>query len=396
MNSGLVLQPPWLERRATATAAVACGVAVASISLAQPLLATVGSDLALPERAAGVMVAVTQAGYGAGLLLVVPLGDRLARPRLIAALLGLLAAALLVAGAAPGAAVLLGALAAVGVVAVVTQVIVAHVATLAAPAQRGRAVGTVTAGVVVGILLARTFAGVVADAAGWRAVFVVAAAIVALTAVALGRALPPAPAPDDPLPYAALVRSTAALVVADPVLRGRAVLALLTFMAFNLLWSGMALPLAAAPHGLSDAAIGAFGLAGAAGALAAAPAGRLADGGRARSATTAALALLVLAWAPIALLDRSLLALAAGAILLDLAVQAVHVLSQARIYEGRGEDTASRATAAYMVAYSAGSAAGSLAASALYAARGWGAVCVAGAAVSALALAQHVCSATHQ
>jgi predicted MFS family arabinose efflux permease len=228
-------------------------------------------------------------------------------------------------------------------------------------------------------------------------VFAAAAAIVGVAGVALWRVLPPAlDAPEAPPTYGALVRSTATLLRDDPVLRARAVLALLTFMAFNLLWSGMALPLAAPPLGLSDAAIGAFGLAGAAGALAAAPAGRLADAGRARQGTLGAVVLLVGAWGPIALLDRALWALVVGAVLLDLAVQAVHVLSQARIYEGRGDETAGRATAAYMVAYSAGSAAGSVMASALYAARGWGTVCVAGAVVSALALAQCVCSREHQ
>ncbi|HWT92050.1 MAG TPA: MFS transporter, partial [Solirubrobacteraceae bacterium] len=201
-----------MTARVTATAAVACGVAVATIALAQPLLATIGEELALREGAAGALVAVTQVGYGAGLLLLVPLGDLMPRPPLVFRLLLALAAALLLAGAAPNAPVLLIAMALVGVLAVVTQVIVACVAELAAPHQRGLALGIVTGGIVVGILLARTFAGAVAEVAGWRAVFLVAAAIVVAAAVALRRALPSQHAPQDALPYAALVRSTVLLV----------------------------------------------------------------------------------------------------------------------------------------------------------------------------------------
>lgn len=334
MTTGIEVQPQRLTPQITAVAALACGVAVACISLAQPLLVTIGDGLALGEGATGLIVAVTQIGYGAGLLLLVPLGDLVARPPLVRNLLLGLAGSLVLAGAAPTAPVLLVAMALIGVLAVVTQVIVAYVAELAPPEQRGRAVGVVTGGIVIGILLARTFAGAVAQVAGWRAVFLLAAAIVVAVAAALRRALPAeeAPRPRDALPYPALVRSTVLLVRDEPVLRHRALLALLTFTAFNLLWSGMALPLAQPPLELSDGAIGAFGLAGAAGALAAAPAGRLADAGRGRAATLAALALLTVAWLPIALLHRSLWALLAGVVLLDLAVQAVHVLSQARIY----------------------------------------------------------------
>ncbi|MEV3859417.1 MFS transporter [Streptomyces sp. NPDC050095] len=366
--------------------AVACGSAVANVYFAQPLLVTLGERFALGSGTLGAIVTITQLGYAAGLLLLVPLGDLVGRRRLITLQLALLAGALLLAGLAPGAAVLLAALAAVGALAVVAQTMVAAAAQLAAPAHRGRVVGSVTSGVITGILLARTAAGVVADLAGWRAVYLLSAGVTALLAVLLRIALPADRPPTVTLPYRRLPASTVALFARHPLLRIRGLLALLVFAAFSTLWSSVVQPLSGPPWSLSHTAIGAFGLAGAAGAAAAAAAGRWNDRGLAQRTTGAGLILLAVSWLPLAFTRQSLWALAVGALLLDFAVQAVHVTNQSLVYAVR-PDAGSRIIGGYMVFYSAGSALGALGSSVVYAAAGWTAVCLLGAAFSCAAVA---------
>ncbi|KFZ78393.1 transporter [Amycolatopsis sp. MJM2582] len=362
--------------------AVAAGTAVATIYFAQPLLVTMGAELGIASSTVGGIVTLTQLGYGLGLFLLVPLGDLLDRRRLVAGLLTLLAIAELVAATAVNGLTLFAGMAAIGVLAVVTQLLVAFAASLAVPAERGRVVGLVTTGVVLGILLARTVSGTLADLAGWRAVYVVSAAVTVVIAIVLYRILP-ATAPGKTMNYGRLLRSTLSLFAEEPVFRTRGTLALLIFAAFGTLWSSVALPLS--EDGLSHTAIGAFGLAGAAGALAAAPAGRLADRGRARWTTGLALGLLLLSWLPLGFTRTSLWALVVGAILLDLAVQAVHVTSQTLIYPLR-PDAGSRLIGGYMIFYSVGSGLGAIGSTAVYAVAGWTGVCLLGAAFSALAL----------
>ncbi|MGW5698379.1 MFS transporter [Streptomyces asiaticus] len=367
--------------------ALACGSSVATVYFAQPLLVTLGERFAVGSGLLGVIVTVTQLGYAVGLLTLVPLGDLLDHRRLVTGQLGLLALALLAAGLAPGVAALLGALAVVGLLAVVAQTMVAAAAALIPPARRGRAVGTVTGGIVTGILLARAAAGVLADLAGWRAVYLVSAGVTAVLALLLRRVLPPGvpSAVVREASYGRLVASTVALFVRHPLLRIRGALALLVFAAFSTLWSGVAQPLSGPPWSLSHTAIGAFGLAGAAGAVAAGVAGRWNDRGLAQRTTGVGLALLALSWLPIALTRQSLWALAVGAVLLDFAVQAVHVTNQTLIHAVR-PDAGSRIIGGYMVFYSAGSSLGALGSSLAYATAGWPAVTVLGASFSLAAL----------
>ncbi|WP_182897035.1 MFS transporter [Microbispora sp. H10830] len=373
-------------RGTTVLFALAAGTAVANVYFAQPLLATLAQDFGIGQAAAGAMVTATQLGYGLGLFLLVPLGDVLDRRKLVTTQSLLLAAALAALGAAAHAPVLFASAAAVGFLAVVTQSLVAYAAALSTQARRGRVVGQVTSGIVLGILLARTVSGLLADLAGWRAVYLASAAAMLLLTLALRRVLPRRPTAPPRMPYRRLLGSTVALFAAEPLLRTRGVLALLVFASFSTLWSCVALPLSAPPLSLTHTAIGAFGLAGAAGAAAAAPAGRLHDRGLGERTTGGALLLLAVSWIPLALTQRSLWALALGAVLLDLAVQAVHVTSQSMIYAHR-PDAGSRVIGGYMMFYSAGSAAGALASTTVYSVAGWGAVCLLGAAFSLAALA---------
>ncbi|MEU2364188.1 MFS transporter [Streptomyces noursei] len=376
-----------LSRRVVILFAVACGAAVANVYFSQPLLVTMGHDLALSPALVGSVVTLTHVGYGLGLFFLVPLGDVANRKRLIVAQLLLLVVALAVVATARTAAVLLAGMAATGLLAVVTQTLVAFAASLAPPAGRGRVVGLVTSGVVIGILLARTVSGLLADLSGWRSVYLASASLTALLALVLHRVLPRhGAAPTTELSYRQLLCSTVALFAQERLLRLRALFCLLIFAAFSTLWSSIALPLSGAPYFLSHSAIGALGLIGVAGALAATVAGRLNDRGLSGRTTGLALALLAASWLPLAFTRSSLWALVAGVILLDLAVQAVHVTNQTLIY-ALHPDAGSRLIGGYMVFYSIGSATGALAATALYTAAGWGAVCALGAAFSGAGLA---------
>ena len=366
--------------------AAAAGLSVANIYYAQPLLDAMAQEFGISPAAIGLVVTLTQVGYGLGLIFIVPLGDLIDRRRLILGQ-GLLSVLALVAVAtAETGAILFAGMAAVGLLAVVVQVLVAFAATLATPTERGRVVGTVTSGIVIGILAARFAAGILADIGGWRAVYLVSRDPVARPSSACscaschGIGSRPEPAAMSPP-----LRSVPILFLSEPVLLVRGVLALLIFASFSTFWTALVLPLSAPPFSYSHTWIGLFGLVGLAGAMAATGAGRLADRGHGQWTTGATLVLLLVSWAPIALLPVSIPALIFGVVLLDLAVQAVHVTNQSLIVSLRPE-ASSRLIGSYMVFYSVGSAPGAAAATSIYARAGWPGVSALGATFSTAAL----------
>ena len=377
--------PSTLSRYQTFLFAITCAMAVANVYFAQPLLESMAASLSVSPGTIGIVVTATQAGYAVGLLFIVPLGDLLNRKKLILTQLLLSAVALSAVGLAQDWGMLLGAMVLVGLMAVVVQVVVAYAATLASPEQRGEAVGTVTSGVVLGILLARFVSGAVADLAGWRGVYFVSAALMVAMALVLFRTMPASTKPPAQGSYWKLLGSVFELYLTERTLRVRGTFALLIFAAFSVLWTSMVLPLSAPPLSLSHTQIGLFGLAGVAGALAAARAGRLADQGLGNRTTGVALALLTLSWLPTAFVESSLLAMVVGVVLLDFAVQAVHVTNQSLILAAR-PDAQSRLVGAYMCFYSVGSGLGAIAATYTYAHFGWVAVCLLGAGISVVAL----------
>lgn len=365
--------------------ATACGMAVATIYFAHPLLDEMAKTFGIPQSAVGIVITVTQICYALGLFLLVPLGDLLNRRRLIITHILLSVFALIGAGLSSSSLMLFASLAMVGLLAVVTQTLVAYAASLAQSTQRGSVVGLVTSGVVIGILLARCFSGNLTDLAGWRSVYLVSAGLMLTMSGLLYWKLPLDERKKESLSYRQLLHSTLLLFSQERILRIRGVLAFLIFMAFSMLWTSLVLPLRAEPFSLSHFAIGAFGLAGIAGALAASRAGKLADQGLGQKTTGISLVLLLLSWWLIRSMGHSLWLLTAGIILLDLAVQAVHVTNQSLIFTVRPE-ARSRLTASYMIFYSIGSATGSIASTSMYAFAGWDGVCLLGAAVSATAL----------
>lgn len=364
--------------------ALATGVAVASNYYAQPLLHTIAGQFGISNGAAGSVVTVAQLSYALGLLLLVPLGDMFERKKLIVVMALLSAAGMVLTALASNLALVLLGTALTGMFSVVAQILLPFSATLAAPAERGKVVGHVMTGLLLGILLARTVAGYLSAIGGWQIVYWFGAAMMCLTALALARALPRYHQPAG-LPYPRLLMSVLRLLVDEPVLRMRALLGAIVFAVFSILWTSISFLLSAAPYHYDDGTIGLFGLVGAAGALAASQVGRLADRGKAGPATSIGLALLLLSWLPLAFSEHSLAALLFGVLLLDLVAQAVHVTNLSVISHLHGA-ARNRLTSGYMTCYFLGGAGGSTLSTFLYGHGGWPAVAASGALLSALGL----------
>ncbi|MDM2743342.1 MULTISPECIES: MFS transporter [Citrobacter] len=363
---------------------IATGLAVASNYYAQPLLDTIARNFSLSASTAGFIVTAAQLGYAAGLLFLVPLGDMFERRMLIVSMTLLAAGGMLITASSQSLVMLILGTALTGLFSVVAQILVPLAATLATPDKRGKVVGTIMSGLLLGILLARTVAGLLANLGGWRTVFWVASVLMALMAIALWRGLPKMKS-ETHLNYPQLLGSVFSLFTHDKLLRTRAMLGCLTFANFSILWTSMAFLLAAPPFNYSEGTIGLFGLAGAAGALGARPAGGFADKGKSHLTTTAGLLLLLLSWWAIWLGHSSVPMLIIGILVLDLTVQGVHITNQTVIYRIH-PDARNRLTAGYMTSYFIGGAAGSLISASAWQHAGWAGVCLAGMTVAILNL----------
>ncbi|MFE9370558.1 MFS transporter [Streptomyces sp. NPDC006711] len=365
--------------------ATVCGVAVASVYAAQTVLVPMAGSLGISAHRAGWIVSTGQFGYLAGLILLVPLGDVVAnRRRLIATHMIITAAGLLLTAAASVAWAAFAGLALAGMFAVVVQTTVAYAASVSVPTERGRTIGVVTSGVVVGILGARFVTGVLAQVWGWRSMYAALGVLALVLAALLLRALPSDDGSRRTADYRQTLVSFGALFKQRPFLM-RGLIAFFLFASFGTLWSGLSLPLANAPWHLSESRIGLFGIVGLAGALGAARAGRWADAGRAIPISGLALALLVVSWAATAQLSWSLWLLVIGIVVLDFAVQVVHVSNQHVLTAAHPEHTGS-VIGGYMVFYSLGSALGAAATTSLFTSHGWAASSLLGAGFATCAL----------
>lgn len=360
----------------TVLIAIATGLAVASNYYAQPLLETIAHSFDLSVNQAGFIVTAAQLGYAIGLLLLVPLGDIFERRGLIVFMTLLAAGGMLITASSTTLPMMILGTALTGLFSVVAQILVPLAATLAHPEKRGNTVGIIMSGLLLGILLARTVAGALAAIGGWRTIYWVASVLMILMALILWRALPRYKQHSG-LNYAQLLKSVFILFINTPLLRTRAMLGALSFANFSVLWTSMAFLLAAPPFNYSAGVIGLFGLVGAAGALAASRAGHLADKGKAGLSTSVGLLLLLLSWIPIAMAEESMWALIVGILILDLAVQVVHVTNQSMIYRIMPA-ARNRLTAGYMTSYFIGGALGSLLSASAYQHAGWKGVAAAG------------------
>ncbi|KAA3512400.1 MFS transporter [Agrobacterium rosae] len=369
--------------------ASACGLIVANLYYAQPLAGVIGAELGLSAGATGLIVTLTQIGYGLGLLFVVPLGDLIENRKLIVTTVVMAVAALVAAALAPHASQFLTAVFLVGISSVAVQMILPLAAHMTPDASRGRVVGSIMSGLMVGIMLARPLSSVLSELVSWRGVFLISAVVMAVLALVLYRLLPRR-MPDAKLPYRALLASMAKLAANTPLLQRRALYQAGMFSAFSLFWTVTPLYLSGPVFQLSQGQIALFALAGAAGAVAAPIAGRLADRGWTWAATLGALlagmaSFLITHIAP----EGSHLALAllvVSAIVLDFAVTTNLVLGQRAIFT-LGAEFRSRLNGIFMATFFMGGAVGSAVGAWAYSQGQWTAASWLGFALPAMAFA---------
>jgi predicted MFS family arabinose efflux permease len=381
--------------------AVTCAVTVANLYYAQPLLHSISGALHVSQGSASLLVTVGQFGYAIGLLVIVPAGDIMRRRPLMGGLLAFCAVTLAGAALAPNLPALATAVGLCCVTSVVVQMLVPYAATLASDDERGRVIGTLMGGLLIGILLSRTFAGVVAGLGGWRMVYAIAAAFMALTAVMLRLVLPDHGRQLD-ISYREQLRGVIAIARAEPALRWRSLIAACGFGSFGVFWTTVTFLLAGPRYGFSQIDIGLFALVGAAGAITSMAGGRVLDRrpGLRWPVTGAALALLAASYIPIGLGGAhlgafSLVALIVGVLLMDACVQGAHVINQSVIYDLLPQ-ARSRLTTVYVTTMFAGGALGSAVGAQAYAHWGWTGATLAAAAFPVLGLLCWLASRRHE
>lgn len=359
--------------------ALAVGLIVANLYYLQPLLHQLTGDFHISAANASLLMTLVQLGYALGLAFVVPLGDLIARRRLVVTIF-VLSALSMVAGALVSSFALFCALTTlIGLFSVGGQVIIPFAADLADPAQRGRVIARVMTGLLLGILLSRTVAGLLAQVAGWRAVYWFAAGLLGVMAVVLARVLPDEAAREH-VPYPTLVAGAFVLLATNRVLRRRAWFGALIFMAFNVVWTTLSFHLSAAPFHYSKAVVGLFGLFGLAGVLAANLAGHHADKQRSHVATLVGATLVTASFVLFMLGRGSFWAIAIGLVVLDAGMQGTQITNQSVIYALLPE-ARSRVNSAYMVCCFTGASIGSEVAGQVYDHVGWVGDCWVGVAI---------------
>jgi predicted MFS family arabinose efflux permease len=358
--------------------AASCGLIVANIYYAQPLVGLIGPAIGLSDQTASLIVTLTQLGYASGLVLLVPLGDIIENRLLLTVTVLAAIPPLLLSAFAHSGTVFLCAAAASGLTSVAVQMLLPLAANLAPDAKRGQVVGNVLSGLLVGVLLARPVASLIADAFGWRAVFAVSA-VVMLGLGAAFRFLLPRRQPDHAQGYFGLIGSLLRLPFNTPVLRQRAAYQAAGFGCFSLFWTAVPL-LLARQFGYSQAGIALFALVGASGAIMAPIAGRLADREHGRVGTAVALvavaaAFVLAAWGGTSL--HSVWLLAAACVLLDCGVQANLVFGQRAIF-ALAPAMRSRLNGVFLALLFLGGAVGSAITSPVLSHFGWLGICAAG------------------
>lgn len=374
-----------MTRALTLLFATAGGVAVGSLYYAQPLLETIARQLHSGSAMVGLLITATQIGYAVGILLIVPLGDFRERRVLIPLMMLLSAAALVLCGVAPNILTLGLGCAAVGVTTVAGQLLTPLAGDLSEPSTRGRVVGIVVSGLITGILVARIFSGLVAAAGGWRTVFFTGAGLALVLATLLFRSIPRLGPKVTDSSYRSALRSVFSLVAHNRTLQVTMLFGATGFGLFTTFWTALTFLLSAPPYRFSTAIIGLFGIAGVAGAVAAQSAGRLHDRGRAVPAVGLAWLLVLGSWLITGFGAHQVVVLLLGIVVLDVGIQSQNILNQSRIFE-LSQSARSRLNTAYITGNFVGGAIGSFAATALWSAGGWLAVCLLGAVFSVACL----------
>ena len=358
-----------LSNGLTTLMAVAIGIIVANLYYQQPLLHQISENFHVGTARASLLMTLTQTGYALGLAFVVPLGDVWPRRRLVVGIFTLAAVTMAIAASLTSFTILAAVTLVIGLSSVGGQVLVPLAADLAEPAQRGRVIGRVMTGLLLGVLLSRTASGLIAQLSSWRVVYWSAAGLLTVMAIVLHRALPKEPAREH-VAYRKLVGGVFSLFVTQRELRRRAYLGAVIFASNNAMWTTLSFLLASSPFHYSNAVIGLFGLFGVAGVLAANVAGRQADRQRTRASTILFSTLMLLAFAILALGRDTVIVLGLGIIVLDTGMQGMQITNQSLIY-GLLPNGRSRLNSAYMVCAFGGASIGSYLAGQLYAHFGW-------------------------
>jgi predicted MFS family arabinose efflux permease len=383
---GADVEPEALRHSTVLLMAITVGVVVANIYYAQPLLSEIARTFGLKVTGAGAIAMLSQAGTAIGMFLFVPLGDKYERRFLIIALLLCCFASLALMATAQNTVWLAAASFAVGATASCVHIVVPFAAHLATSRQRGRVVGAVVAGILFGVLLARTFSGTLGALFGWRAVYGIAAIAMLVLAAVVRIGLPVSP-PELALSWRELMRSTWDLVFRHPSLRESAILGALFFAAFSAFWTTLVFFLQSPAYqfGSGAAVAGLFGLVGAAGALGAPGIGHLAHKHGPRFTVRIALWVALVSFAVMAVAGKHLAGLIIGVVLMDLGVQSGHVSNQTRIY-GIDPNARSRLNMVYMVCYFVGGGLGSWLGALCWHFGGWLGVCGFGMAALIIAI----------
>ncbi|MBB3285957.1 MULTISPECIES: MFS transporter [Rhizobium] len=368
--------------------AAACGLVAANLYYGQPLAGPISQSLGFTPAATGLIVTLTQIGYGLGLLLIVPLGDLLENRKLVLTLVALSAIALIGAAFASSPSLFLLASLCIGLASVAVQVLVPFAAHMAPDASRGAVVGNVMSGLLVGIMLARPAASFLSELLSWHAVYIISAGVM-IGLIVILRLVLPTRVPHTKLHYGQLLSSMGHLALRTPVLQRRALYQACMFGAFSLFWTTTPLLLASPAFGLTQNGIALFALAGAAGAVASPIAGRVADRGWTKLATAFALVLAIIAF----LIGHfsgsgsllALITLTLSGIMLDFGVQTNLVLGQRAIFALSAEHR-SRLNGLYMATFFAGGALGSALGGWAYAIGGWNMASWIGVAFPVIAL----------
>ncbi|MBF9236896.1 MFS transporter [Hymenobacter sp. BT683] len=364
--------------------AITCGLVVANIYYNQPLLAAIGRTFRLSDSSASLVATATQIGYTLGMLFVVPLGDKLERKRMMLIMLLGAAACMGLAAVAPSFAVLAGASVLIGIFSAVPQLLVPMAAHLAPEESRGRIVGRVMSGLLIGILLSRTVSGYVGLHLGWRAMFEIGAGLMVLLSALLAWKLPT----DQPTftgSYGSLMKSLLTLTREQVPLRRAALVGASLFAAFSVFWTTLAFYLEGPAFGYGSDVAGFFGLIGAFGALAAPLAGKTADTKGPDYTIALGIMLALVAYAILGFGGLYVAGLVVGVILLDVGVQATHISNQSMIFSLVPE-ARSRLNTVYMTAYFTGGSLGSILGGLAWVHGGWPGVCVVGGCLTAVAL----------
>ena len=367
---------------------IATGLVVANIYYNQPLLGDITKDFKVSETKGGMLAMLTQIGYASGMLFCVPLGDMLKRKQLIMTVFFVDIVALLLAAWSPAFNILMVASFLIGAFSIIPQLIIPMAAHLSAPEERGKTIGFVMSGLLIGILLSRTVSGYVGAHFGWRAMFLIAAGLMVILAIALYFLLPEV-YPDYKGNYKELMISLISIIKEEPLLRVASVRGALCFAGFTGFWSTLVFLLRQPPFNAGSEVAGAFGLVGAFGALAASQMGRLSDKGNGHRLTAVSISLVILSFVIFGFSANSIFGLIAGVIIMDMGVQATHISNQAAIFSIRPE-ARNRLNTVYMVTYFLGGALGTFLATQAWHLYNWKGVVAMGFILSLVALTLHL------